>query len=233
MDNYQIFPISEIANRLATSDDRTKSVRLYSGHITGSGTRPVLAFQIARNPVNNEWPQDRVQYLNTFKGKFTVQFLPSRETFFVESENNFGGQYSVPFFSEDAMPMNGYGSGYNNEAVARILELEKQVTALTMERDQLREELSEFETNGGKLAFAFGKLMDDFLLPKLMSNAKQQPMQGTQQKNWQQIDINEDVATALMVVHNALGDDLLLDTAYYLQSNPQMVQQLRLLIPQQ
>lgn len=230
--SYQLWPLTEVRER-ATSDDLIKTIKIAYDHVA-KPTGYIVA-EIVRNP-DGTWYEAQFRNFEKNRGRFTAFLLPKKEMLFLDSrvdeDNN---QYRMDIDN----PLNGdtrmqqYANKDLMELVNQLLESEKQVAILKERVQSLQEELDEYSDNKKKFVAASGDIINQFILPGIMSwfqpQLRQQPMQGQQQVDndlqnidWKNMQV-QSMEDALTVLVAAFGVDTITKLAIKLQQQPHMV----------
>lgn len=232
--SYQLWPLTEVRER-ATSDDLIKTIKIAYDHVA-KPTGYIVA-EIVRNP-DGTWPEAQFRNFEKNRGRFTAFLLPKKEMLFLDSRvDDDNNQYRLDIDNplNGAARMQQYANKDLMELVNKLLESEKKVAILEEQVKMLEEALDEFSDNKKKFVSATGDIINQFILPGIMSwfqpqqQLKQQPMQGQQQVendlqniDWKNIQV-QSMEDALTVLVAAFGVDTITKLAVKLQQQPHMV----------
>lgn len=229
--SMQIFPMAEILERAELASPGVKSFDVYQGHVTSPGQHSVLVLKLLRN--NGQFNPAQLAYTAKLRGNFTVVARPGNETFYISSDPlNFPMQ---GIEQGELFHLGGqYGTLSTNEYVNRLLELERENTALRQSNEALKKELEQFQDAGGKFSYALNNLLENFILPKFAGTPQAQPIQGTM-SNLKNIPIqgthDEQLEGAVAVIIAAFGEDWVIKFAKKLQDDPQKVDLIKQYLP--
>jgi CII-binding regulator of phage lambda lysogenization HflD len=233
--SYQLWPLSEVRER-ATSDDAIKSIKIAYDHVP-KPTGYIVA-EIVRNP-DGSWNEAQFRNFEKNRGRFTAFFLPKKEVIFLDSRSD---DDHNQFKLDLSDPMNGleqarrsYANKDVMQLVDKLLESEKKVAVLEEQVKMLEEALDEYSDNKKRFVSASGDIINQIILPGIMSWFQpqqqfkpQQSMQGQQVENdlhdidWKNIPV-QSMEDALTVLVAAFGVDTITKLAKKLQQQPHMV----------
>jgi cell division protein FtsL len=233
----QIFPITEVPQRLAVCDSKVNKVCFYVGHVTDNKPgKLVLSYTLRKNNLGI-WPPEQLEYLATLRGDFTVQLMPTKEVFYVSAGKNNplqGNLFSI------------YGEDNNNHLlnedvltlVQKITILERQNDTLQKEVENLQEQVQYFESAGNKFSYSMEQLIGR-MFPQIQTfmstnqaptrQRAAAPMQGGETFDWQtyKSDQELELKDAFLILAAALSEEKIIEIAEKLQDNPALVQQIK------
>lgn len=230
----QVFPISEIAERIALASDNVRSFDVYSTHISNRNQAALLIIKIARDP-NGNFNKDQIEYTQKLRGNFTVVIRPGNETFYISSDAGaLPMQGNIDFMQMGGIP--GIDPNMStNEYIKRLIELERENTALKAELEIAKRDLSQFEDAGGKFSYALNNLLENFIFPKFAgTQPTNTPIQGTMHEI-QNIPIQgtdeQKIEAAMAIILTAFGADWVVKFASRLQQDPSKISQIKSFLP--